>query len=186
MVEIIPKQFTKPLFSPPFFLFVSVLLFLGMLFGLFLIKQTQSANREVLKSLEERLHEEQTLQEETFQTEVESSKKKIEDFRFLMKLRKDFLPYFQFLEETTHPQVVFTDFDGSVDENTIKLSGIVTDFRSLEQQRLIWKTRKEITGIVFSELVLEKTGEKSFDVALSFVPEFAPHSLSTEKISQEQ
>ena len=178
MVEIIPKEIRRPLLSPLFILSLSGILFLGVLAGLFLITQTQSQTGTALRVLDERLGEEQTGEGETLQQELKASKEKIDDFGLVIERRKNLLAFFRILEETAHPNVVFTDFETDLEGNTIDIVGTATDFLSLGQQILVWKNRKEITSATLTELALGQTGKKEFGISLSFSPDVGDISLS--------
>lgn len=180
MVEIIPKGFRPPLFSPLFVLFLSIILFVSVLAALFLITQMQSQARGVLQSLEQRLSDEQIWEGKELQKQLETYRNKISDFRFVIEQRKDFLPFFQFFEETIHPNVAFTRFKATLEDNIISVSGVTTDFLSLEEQRLVWKARKEIGEVVFEDLVLGSAEGKAFTADLFFVePLVAGSATST-------
>jgi len=184
MVEIIPKEIRRPLLSPLFILSLSGVLFLGVLAGLFLITQMQSQTRTTLRVLEERLGQGQIREGETLRQELKASKEKIDDFGLVIERRKNLLAFFRILEETIHPNVVFTSLETDLEGNTIDVLGTAPDFLSLGQQILVWKSRKEITSVNLVDLALGETGKKQFGVSLSFSPEVG--DISSSGVLQEQ
>ena len=179
MVEIIPQPSRRPLLSQSFLFIAAALLFLGVMSGFFVLKHLQSNAREILQALEETLGGKTALEERDLEKELLAAKKKIDDFGVVIHGRKDFLPFFGFLEDTTHPAIFFKKFEANFEHNTVLLSGTTPDFRILEQQRLFWESRKgkELQGSSIRNLTLAKEGGGEFDVEFEFTPEPPPLNL---------
>lgn len=173
MVEIIPQPSHRPLLGQPFLFIIVLILFLGEVFGFFLLGQMQSNATETLRTLEDTLVREAAVQEKRLEAELSAAKNKIDDFGLIIRERKDFLAFVQFLEQTTHPSIVFVDLEGNVEQNTILVSGETPNFRALEQQRLVWEDRKgkELKEFTLHDLELRKGGG-IFEADLVFSPEF--------------
>ena len=147
---------------------VSVLLFVGIVVGFFIIKQMQSDTNDALASLKERLERLSTPQERELEAELLIARDRIGDFTVIIEERTDFLSVFQLLEKTTHPEVRLTRFDANVEEEEIVIAGNAADFRILEQQRLVWKDRNELHGLSLVDVGLNQGGGVQFTASLRF------------------
>jgi len=168
MIELIPKKLSRPPFGRLFFMIVSVLLFVGIVVGFYIITQMQSDSNEILASLRARLERISTPQERELEAELLVAKDRIGDFTIIVEERTDFLAVFQLLERTTHPGIQLIKFDANVEKEEIVIAGEATDFRILEQQRLVWRDRNEILDLFLTDVELSLEGGVNFDASLRF------------------
>ncbi|HEX9722345.1 MAG TPA: hypothetical protein VGA53_03710 [Candidatus Paceibacterota bacterium] len=166
-MDLIPKQEQKPLFGQWFFLIASFLLLAGVGIGFFVLDQLEQSSREALETIERTLQEEIQPQEQSLVEELQRAREKIDRFKLAAERRKDFLPLFQILEESTHEGVVFSSFQTNRQKAQITLAGTAQNFFVLEQQRLLWKRQPQIKEIVIQGMKLEQDGQVSFDADLT-------------------
>ena len=147
---------------------VSVLLFVGIVVSFYIITQMQSDSNEILASLKARLERISTPQERELEAELLIAKDRIGDFTIIVEERTDFLAVFQLLERTTHPEIQLIKFDANVEKEEIVIAGEATDFRILEQQRLVWRDRNEILDLFLTDVGLSLEGGVNFTASLRF------------------
>ncbi|MEK7510321.1 MAG: hypothetical protein AAB567_02035 [Patescibacteria group bacterium] len=170
MIELIPKHTPRFPLSSSLLLFLAGALLLGVLGGFFILEQFQSNLKTKLQTLDKTLRGETVIRQQKLQDEISGLKQRLEDFNLLVERRKDFLLFFQFLENTTHPDIFFTEFQGTRDTNHILLSGKAATFELLEQQKRAWEQREEIEKVALSNVKFSKDGGAEFTMEFVFSP----------------
>lgn len=170
MVELIPKKEQKPIFGQVFFLIVSFAVLLSVAAAFFVLQQLARDAREVLEVLEKRFVQDTRPLEEELAAQLQKHKKKTEILRAVLDERKNVLPFFELLEQTSHPGVVFQELDGVAKTGAFVLTGEAKNFFVLEQQRLVWKERQEFTSVL-RNIELSPTDRSSFEVEFDLKPE---------------
>ena len=167
MLEIIPKTQVQP------FLLRSLVLYLGVFFlafslvGFFVLQILVSNAQESITEAEDVLRAGKTNDERKLENTVLGYRNKIQDFSSFVAGQKDAVPFFAFIEETTHPQVFFREASLNVLENRVVLKGVTTDFRSLGEQAASFEPREELVSWKLSEVSLVK-GQVVFTLELLF------------------
>lgn len=168
MVEIIPKQKLEyPAWTQALF-FAGILFLLAVIGGFFLMLKLQGRAQKELESIQGVLAQEKTPEESRLEQSVFRYKDKFNDFAQLVTERNDVRPVFDFLEAYTHPQVVFTTFTVEPKLGTIKLVGATKDFRTLQEQMVIFQNREELAGLNLSNIVLGERGGVIFQLEMKF------------------
>ncbi len=170
MVELIPKKEQKPIFGQVFFVIVSAVALAGVASSFLILHQLIIGNQAILKGLEKTLAEDTRPLEEELSKRLERYEKQTKIFRLVLDERKLLLPFFEILEKTSHPDVIFQGFDGDTETGVFVLLGEAQSFSVLEQQRLIWKERKEFTNIL-RDIRINGEGTISFEVEFVVSPE---------------
>lgn len=167
-IEITPKIKVKEVFWPSTFLIVCIILiviFAGSYFFFVLSSKKisediESKERAIIKTPSERLLEEEILVYES----------KINSFKNLLVKHKKATNVFGFLEEISHPNILFKDFDFNSSENTVRLSGEADDFISLGQQLFILKEVDVLKNVNLSEITMSEEGWVNFSLQLTLDP----------------
>ena len=170
MVELIPKKEQKPIFGQVFFLIVSVAMLLSVATAFFVFQQLSRDAREVLEVLEKRFVQDTRPLEEELAAQLQGHKKKTEILRAVLDERKNVLAFFGLLEQTSHPGVVFHEFEGDAKTGTFTLAGEAKNFFVLEQQRLVWEKQQEFQAVLRDIQLLEGS-RSSFEVEFVVKPE---------------
>lgn len=182
MVELIPKQAKKPLFSLWFFLIASMLVFVSMVVVFFVLGHVIRNNMQILEGLEQRLSRDTTPQEKALASELVEYQTKIDAFAFAIEKRYNFSPLFDVLERSTHEGVVFESFEANRDEKRINVVGKATGFFILEQQRLLWEQEEGIVEARLAEIRLEGNGEVGFEAEFLVDPNLEAMIFSEEPL----
>lgn len=167
MLEIIPKTQVQP------FLLRSLVLYLGVFFlafsliGFSVLQILVSNAQKSITEAEGILRAGKTHDERKLENTVLGYRNKIQDFSSFIAGQKDAVPFFTFLEETTHPQVFFKEASLDVLENRVVLKGVTTDFRSLGEQAASLEGKEELASSKLSEVSLVK-GQVAFTLELLF------------------
>ena len=74
---------------------------------------------------------------------------------------------FEFLEDTTHPDVTFSSFGFSFKSGEIRLGGSVRGYNELAEQILIWKGEPLISRVAVSEFTIDTSGNLKFTAILT-------------------
>lgn len=168
MVEIIPKQkLGYPLWTQALF-FAGMLFLLAVTGGFFLMLQLQGKAQKELERIQGVLAQGKTPEEARLEQSVFRYKDKFNDFAKLVAERDDVRPVFAFLEAYTHPQVVFTTLTLEPKLATLKLVGATQDFRTLQEQMVMFQNRAELTGLNLSNIVLGERGQVVFQLEMGF------------------
>ena len=170
MVELIPKKEQKPIFGQVFFLIVSVAMLLAVATAFFVFQQLARDAREVLAVLEERFAQSTRPLEEELAEKLQYHKKKTEILRSVLDERKNVLAFFELLEQTTHPGVVFEGLTGDAKTGTFVLKGEAQNFFVLEQQRLVWGKQQEFSTTL-RDIQLGEGSQSTFEVEFVVKPE---------------
>lgn len=170
MVELIPKKEQKPIFGQVFFLIVSVVVFLSIATAFFVFQQLARDAREVLEVLEKRFAEATRPLEEQLVAQLQGHKKKTEILRVVLGERKNVLAFFEVLEQTSHPGVVFEEFTGNTKTGTFVLGGEAQNFVVLEQQRLVWKKQQGFSATL-RDIQLGEGNRSTFEAEFVVKPE---------------
>lgn len=94
------------------------------------------------------------------------------------------VPFFDFLESSTLPEVRFTKFDYSVSkegEYLVSLDGSARSYIALASQSKIFEKNSNFKNISFSGLSLGDKGLVNFKVQLSLTPEFLAYKINNEQ-----
>lgn len=171
MVDIIPKQKLEyPVWTQALFV-GSVLFLLALAGGFFFILQLQGKAEKELESIEGVLAQGKTLDEARLEQSVFRYRDKFNDFLSIAGAeRNDARPVFEFLEAYTHPQVVFTTISVEPKLATLKLAGATQNFRTLQEQMVIFQNREELTKLTLSNIVLGEKGQVVFQLEMIFTP----------------
>jgi len=121
---------------------------------------TQAQEKE--KSLVE------TDSEKQVKSYVLMEKLKIDNFSTLLKNHKKVSNIFIKVEQLTHPEIQFTNFDFAPSTNKVKLEGRAKSFYSLGQQFLVLKQEPLIKAINFSGISMDKEQGLIFSVEITF------------------
>ncbi|MBI2124065.1 MAG: hypothetical protein HYU04_02410 [Candidatus Wildermuthbacteria bacterium] len=168
MVDIIPKQkFEYPLWTQALFV-GSIVFLLAVMGGFFLLMQLQGSSQKELERVQGVLAQGKTSEEARLEQSVFRARDKFNDFAGLAAARTDARPVLKFLEQYTHAQVVFTTLSFEPKLRTLKLAGATQDFRTLQEQMVIFQNREELIGLTLSNIVLGERGQVLFQLDMGF------------------
>lgn len=170
MVEIIPKPVEKKINWRDILLYFSAFLLLLAVFTYFILNNYLKRAETTLKSLEETLAREKTVEEIALEKEIFGYQKKIGDFSKLID--RHLLPskFFEFLEKNSHPKIWFSKLDLNSRTGEAKLSGQAADFVVLDQQLQILKANPLVKNFNLVKIEIDKEGKVNFDLKLNLDP----------------
>ncbi|MFH1656681.1 MAG: hypothetical protein ABH956_02835 [Candidatus Nealsonbacteria bacterium] len=168
-IEIDSRMQIKKLFWPFVFITVCLSLFLILLgtyfyFGIAskkIVDDIEKKNKELITSPSEKI-----LEQEVFLYES-----KINNFKKVFSNHQKVLNVFSFLEQVTHPDILFSDFSFDSSTRAINVSGKAEDFTSLGQQLLIFKQIEILKNINLSGISINDEGEIDFSFQFTFLPQ---------------
>lgn len=170
ITTIIPKQKLEyPIWTQALFV-GSIVFLLVVIGGFFLTLQLQVRAQRELDRIQGVLALGKSTDEIRLEQSVFRYRDKFNDFAQLAAERTDARPVFEFLEAATHPRVVFTTFTVEPKLRRFQLAGSTQDFRTLQEQMIIFQNRGELTGLTLSNIVLGEKGQVVFQLEMGFKP----------------
>tara|TARA_Y100000310_G_C20321713_1_gene641034 strand:+ start:202 stop:723 length:522 start_codon:yes stop_codon:yes gene_type:complete len=157
-----PKQFLVPIIA----LMIALILGSGIGASYIFFHQSIEKMREDIKSKEQQLIK--TTSEKELESKLSLYEAKINSFGQLFNDHKKPINVFLFLEDVTHPDVYFTDFDFDSSTGAMTLTGKSETFTALEQQLIILKQSELLNKINLSEIAMAEEGGVDFGLQLSF------------------
>jgi hypothetical protein len=146
-----------------------VLVAVGIAF--FILQQLINTTRTNVEIFDKQLVQDTRPLEQELSTKLNGYRQAVEDFKTAASERKNFLPFFELLENTTHPDVFFQNFQ-MANTTTMVLGGQAKDFFTLEQQRLVWKKEEQFKNVQLKDIAFSAPGEGIvFTVELTISPE---------------
>lgn len=170
MVDIIPKQQETELSSIILTTAVVILVVAVGSFGLFTFLKAKTAGE--LSEATELLMQGKSKEEATLESSIISVKRKIEDFAALAQTRSNPSSFFEFVEENTHPNVIFSQLGLNPKEKKAVMSGYTKTFKNLEEQIVQLRGQSEIEEIELTTISLGEAGQVRFTLSLQFKSSF--------------
>ena len=169
MVDLIPKKQRKPVFSQVFFLLISSAVAIGIGVIFMVLEQVRASENLVVENLSKTLLEDTRPLEMDTEEALQEYKKEIEGVADALKERKDFLAFFALLEQSTHPDIVFTGMEEAL--GSIVLMGEAENFAILEQQRQVWRTMGQFESVSIADMEITREGNAGFEVTFVLRPD---------------
>ncbi|MEK7519414.1 MAG: hypothetical protein AAB565_01325 [Patescibacteria group bacterium] len=169
------KSQAKPFNSVKFLFYVSlilVILSLVSLLTLFFLKKNVEKSLEDTKA---KIAEKETVEKKSREAEVLLAQKKINDFLFLLDLRRFNSKFFNSFQSITHPQIFFSKLELKMQEGYLLLSGTAENPIVLGQQILLFKKADYIKDVNLAKVSISKTGKINFDLSVSLFSEKFKH-----------
>lgn len=173
MLEIIPKTQSQPLLLRSTVLYLGIFSLALAVLGFLGFQMFSSGAEKKIAEAEGILRSGKTAEERNLENTVLGYRNKIQDFSSFVAGQKDAVPFFTFLEETTHPEVFFREASLNVLENRVVLKGVTTDFRTLGEQAASLEKREELVSWRLSDVSLLE-GQAVFTLELLFSPKLFP------------
>ncbi len=109
-----------------------------------------------------------TEEEKALENDLLSKEKKIEDFKKLLSGHKKIINVFNFLQERTHPQVWFSNFNFEGSGGSVSVEAKAKNFEAAGQQLLTLRKESILKTINLSELSTGEQGGVVFSLNLTF------------------
>jgi hypothetical protein len=169
-IEIIPKPPVKAPSWQNILFYFSIALLITSVFSYFGLDYLLKKNKIVYQELEEALAREKTAEETALENRVFGYQKRINDFSKLINKHLYASKVFPLLESVCHPKVWFSDFDFSLKDYMVVVSGEAESFSALGQQLMIFEKEPLIKETNLSQLSLGAEGGITFTINLSLSP----------------
>ncbi|MDP2663939.1 MAG: PilN domain-containing protein [bacterium] len=168
MTELIPKQAPEiPKWLNVLFYFSLALLALTIA-SFFILNSSVNNRQEILEDLNQILLSKKTPERMAMEEEILNYEKKLKDFSFLAEGHSEISGLYLLIEESTHPQVWFSQFTLDAEENMVSISGKAQNFEVLGQQMLILGEKDFVRNLYLDSAGINKQGKVDF--ALTFNP----------------
>ena len=167
MVEIIPKEVSKPSKVLKIMLYFAIFLLLLSTAGYFVMNNFLDKAKNNLASIESEISQVMTPEKVTLEREVLFSKGEIDRFANLVNQHLETSAIFGIVQRVTHPKVWFSKFDLDSRQKTFQLTGETENFESLGQQVLIMRNEEAISIINLDTVSTTRDGRVGFVLSLA-------------------
>ncbi|GAI36884.1 unnamed protein product [marine sediment metagenome] len=168
--ELIPKEKLKTpsLINSLFYSSLALLIILG---GVYLgMRIKVSSLKSQIEETKVNVVRIKTEGDKETERQVLGYQKKIKDFSELFSEHKIVSSFLEFLRNSTHLKVSFSDLSLNTKTANVLLGGETEDFKTLGEQILYLKGSEFIKGLDLSNLSLGKEGEVQFNIRLFLDP----------------
>ena len=167
-IEIIPKPPKKVPFRLNILSYISIGLLVSTILSYFLLDYFQKNVNQDLEEITASFLVPRTPQEQELEGSIVQYQRKINDFVLIFNRHQTNSSFFTFLEEITHPNVIFSQFD--LTKPSVSLSGTAENFVVLGQQLLIFQNNSKILKTNLSTISLGEEGRIGFTFNLTLLP----------------
>jgi hypothetical protein len=178
MVGIIPKPVKKIPQWQNILFYVAAALLIAAVLAYFIVAHLERKASATYQDLEERISQVGTLEEKELEKEVFTDKKRISDFAVLLQKHQKPSSFFEFLEETCHPRVWFSELKLSPAISQAVLSGQAPNFQILGQQLLIFQSQDLIQKVELADVSIGEGGETRFIFSLFLEPPMFKYQIN--------
>jgi uncharacterized membrane protein YciS (DUF1049 family) len=168
--ELIPKEKLKTpsLVNSLFYLSLILLIILGACY--FGLRFKISSLKSQIDETKDKVAKIKTEGDKETEKQVLGYEKKIKDFSELFNEHKVISSFLEFLEDSTHQKVSFSELSLKTETAEAILGGETEDFKTLGEQILYLKGKELVKGLNLSNIALGKEGEIIFTINLSLDP----------------
>jgi hypothetical protein len=172
MPEIIPREYKEKSFDFSFLSLLAVILFLASFLSYFLFYFLTSSSEKKIRELEQKREESKTQEQLKLEEEIKLYRRKLKDVEILLKEHSFSSRFFELLEKTVHPQIVFKKSSLDTISQKAILEGLADNFYVLGQQIMIFEKEPLISKTHLSNLTISNDGKVNFSLEILFNPQF--------------
>ena len=170
MVNLIPKPVKKISKNQQillyFLVFLVIFLTTAYIFLISLEKQAQVS----LETIDQQIAEQKTKEMAGLESTIKAYKREIDEFAPYLNNHTLTTKFFDFLEESTHPRIYFSQMNLRTSSASFSLSGMADSFLTLGQQLMIFNDNSMVRSVSLSNISLSDEGYISFNLGLSLDP----------------
>lgn len=170
MVDIIPKQQETELSSIALTAVIIILVIAVGSFGVFAFLKARTESR--LEQATALLREGKSGEQAALESQILDIKTKLEDFAALIIKQNNPSVFFKFIEENTHPEVIFSQLALNPQDRKAVINGETRTFRNLQQQIILLKEQSESDEVKLTSISLGQAGQVIFTLTLQFEHSF--------------
>ncbi len=173
--DIIYQLRTKKFWWLDTILYFTLTILIATVITYFIFNIKISFQEKKLQDLEKDIATTGIPQQKELERKVFEYQKKINDFSILLADHKIPSNLFNFIEESTLPNVWFSLFGLSTEESQLRLAGEAKDVLTLARQIFVFKESEFIKDVEILNFNLEEEGRIKFDLVLPLNPQiFTP------------
>ena len=160
------KEIEKKPWLDLVFYFCLALLIMSIL-AYFVLEYSLKRAEEELKDLKTKISEQQNEENKKLKKDISLVQKKIDDFSIVLNEHKLSSQAFTFIENSTHPEVSFMNFNFDSEGSNLLLSAKTSSFKTLGEQLLIFQGQEDIENIALSNIFLTDKGNVEFSLNIA-------------------
>ena len=162
--KVIPKKETekKPWLDLVFYFCIALLII--SILAYFVLEYSLKRAEEELKDLKVKISEQQNEENKKLKKDISLVQKKIDNFSIVLNEHKLASQAFTFIENLTHPEVSFMNFNFDSEDSNLILSAQTSSFKTLGEQLLIFQRQEDIENIALSNIFLTDEGNVEFSL----------------------
>ena len=170
MVDIIPKQQETELSSIILTAAVIILVIAVGSFGVFAFLKARTEGK--LEEATELLLAGKSTAQAELESQVLGVKTKLEDFAVLSGGQNNTSAFFEFIEDSTHSDVIFSQLALNPQEGKAVMNGETKSFRNLQEQITLFQEQVRSGKVELTSISLGEAGQVKFTLTLQFEHSF--------------
>ncbi len=170
MVDIIPKQQETELSSIAMTAAIIILVIAVGSFGVFAFLKARTEGR--LEEATTLLLQGKSAEQAELESQILGTKTKLEDFALLAARQNNPSAFFSFIEENTHPDIIFSQLALNPKDKKAVLNGETRTFSNLQQQIKLLREQGESENVELTSISLGEAGQVRFTLSMLFEHSF--------------
>ncbi|KPJ57150.1 hypothetical protein AMJ49_02530 [Parcubacteria bacterium DG_74_2] len=170
-IEIIPRKKVRVPRWQVILFSISLIFFLIVISTYFAFSQSEKKHRDRIDELKSLIEKEKTSEIKEIEEELTFWQEKIKNFSVILQEHSFASNIFELLQKTSHPKVMYSQFELEPEENTLNLTGQTDNFLNLGQQVFLLRDDSMVKDINLSEVSITKEGKVEFAFEISLNPE---------------
>ena len=170
MVDIIPKQQETELSSIALTAAIIIFVIAAGSFGVFAFLKARTEGK--LEKATVLLLEGKSGDQAELESQILGTKTKLEDFAVLATRQNNPSTFFSFIEENTHPDIIFSQLALNPQDRKAVINGETRSFRNLEEQIKLLREQEESGEVELTSISLGEAGQVRFTLSVLFEHSF--------------
>ena len=173
-ISLIPKDYKKGLSIEAIFSKIGIFVFALVIIGLLIYGGLVFYNKSLVKDIKEtenKIKELNDQKDKDFEKGAVSLDKALNSLKNILKNHLYWSNVFSKFEKTTVPQVVFSNFSGSINQDgsvALSLNGKTSGYTYLAKQMVSFGQEKMVSGIELSGISISSQGGIEFVLNINF------------------
>ena len=167
MVNLIPRPIKKISKNQKILLYFLIFLVFSLTTAYVFLISLEKQALASLESVEQRIFEQKTTEMGSLESTIQAYKKEVDDFAPYLNDHILITKFFDFLEESTHPNIYFSQMGLKSLSSSVSLSGKADSFLTLGQQLIIFNSDPLVKSVSLSNISLSEEGSIIFSISLS-------------------
>ena len=170
MVNLIPRPIKKISKNQKILLYFLIFLVFSLTTSYVFLISLEKQALASLEDVEQRIFEQKTTEMGSLESTIQDYKIEVDEFALYLNSHILISNFFDFLEDSAHPNIYFSQMGLKPSSATVSLSGRADSFLTLGQQLMIFDGESLVKKVSLSNISLSEEGSIIFNISLSLDP----------------